>query len=89
MLFIGIGLFSLAVALNTRRSHTVAFRGKCQLCHEEIPSEGTPFEQVVLKDTPERLCANCHEMEAMTSHPVGVVPSISRGFFNCDAVSSA
>lgn len=50
------------------------FQGKCQFCHSEIPGPGTPFEDIVLTDTPEGLCAQCHRINQRTSHPVGISP---------------
>ncbi len=47
------------------------------MCHEVIPAVGTPFEQVVLKDEPDRLCAQCHKINERTSHPVNVKPMAS------------
>ena len=75
-LFCAAGIFCLLHFLSAdTKKHD--FTGRCQLCHSEIPASGTPFEEVRLTDTPERLCSHCHDINMKTSHPVGVVPRVN------------
>lgn len=51
------------------------FEGQCRLCHSNIPKPGTDFSRVVLNNTPDVLCTQCHRINQRTSHPVNVAPS--------------
>jgi predicted CXXCH cytochrome family protein len=53
------------------------FEGQCQQCHVGMPPLNARFEDVVLKDQVDRLCARCHAVNANASHPVGVTPSMA------------
>lgn len=75
--FVVVGGLCLIWGIVFARPRIHEFEGKCQICHEAIPATGTPFEDVILKDDAERLCANCHTISQRTSHPVGVKPRTS------------
>jgi len=72
LLGVTLGIVSLAIGLERNGGKKHNFEGKCQLCHENIPSQDTPFEEIELTDNVNRLCANCHQMDVASSHPTDV-----------------
>ncbi len=75
--FLAIGMIFVIKELVSAGAVKHDFQGKCQLCHIEVPKPGTPFEDIALTDSPERLCVPCHQINERTSHPVGVSPKTS------------
>lgn len=76
-LALSVGLMALIWTWALANSNVHNFEGKCQMCHSSVPTPGTPFEEIILKDNVDRLCANCHSINQRTSHPVNMRPRTS------------
>lgn len=72
--FLGLIVASVVFGGSGKRHQ---FEGQCQLCHAGMPPLNARFEEVVLKDQVDRLCARCHSIAANASHPVGVKPGMA------------